>query len=105
MLCIGKKKSSYGITREHIKVTFSLTDITNEHMKPDIQCQYTNLTLAIYPLTPGDPMLRGNRSVPEDRAVRQEGWLHARLHFPAAFDHAHQPRPGRAVCADARAGR
>ena len=48
-------------------------------------------------------MLRRNGPVPEDRPLRQESWLHARLHLPAPQRDAHQPRAGRHVCPDARA--
>ena len=52
----------------------------------------------------GDPVFRRDRAVPEDRSVCQEGWLHARLHLPAAKHHAHQPRAGHSVLPDAGAG-
>jgi len=45
-------------------------------------------------------MFRGDRSVPEDSAVRQEGRLLARLCVPPSLHHAHQSRAGSAVRAD-----
>ncbi len=52
----------------------------------------------------GDPMFRGDGPIPEDRAVREEGGLHPRLHLPAAQCDACEPRAGRRLRHDARPG-
>ncbi len=49
-------------------------------------------------------MFRGDGPIPEDRAVREEGGLHPRLHLPAAQRDAGQPRAGRRLRHDARPG-
>jgi hypothetical protein len=49
-------------------------------------------------------MFRRDGPIPEDRAVREEGGLHPRLHLPAAQRHAGQPRAGRRLRHDARPG-
>ena len=37
-----------------------------------------------YIFSPGDPMFRRDRSVSEDRSVRQESWAHTGLCVPPA---------------------
>ncbi len=49
-------------------------------------------------------MFCGDGPVPEDRAVREEGGLHPRLHLPAAQRDARQPGAGRRLRYDARPG-
>ncbi len=71
-----------------------------------VYCKYLQHEQAFkFPLLfSGDPMFRGDGPIPEDRAVREEGGLHPRLHLPAAQRDACEPGAGRRLRHDAGSG-
>jgi hypothetical protein len=80
--------------------------VNRETLRFFVICKYLEHEQAFkFPLLfSGDPMFCGDGPIPEDRAVREEGGLHPRLHLPAAQRHACEPRAGRRLRHDAGSG-